>query len=64
MAETEYPENDPVVPGKLTRREKVLLKRMDQDDKHDSRMARRDAANERKAAKRAGKKVTPKRKGK
>jgi len=36
------PEIDGVRVGKLTRREKELLKRMDKDDKHDSKRARKD----------------------
>jgi hypothetical protein len=66
------PKDDEVPIGKLTRREKQLLKRMDQDDKHDSRMARRDAATkraqkkaaDRKAKKEARKETPKKRKGK
>ena len=67
------PKDDEVPIGKLTRREKQLLKRMDQDDKHDSRMARKDmkalAKRERtarKTAKTTAKKpvkATPKKKG-
>lgn len=39
-------EIDGVKVGKLTSREKQLLKRMDEDDKHDALMARIDAASE------------------
>lgn len=52
-------ENDGVKVGPLTRREKQLLKRMDQDDKYDAKLARKDmkalAKNERKVIRRGSK---------